>query len=206
MDAMTAPAQAQGHRDAHYVVFDTAIGAIGLAWNDLGVTRLRFAELDRTSAERRMRAGARAWGGTLPQPIARLVADIRRAVTGSAVDFTPVALDLTSVADPFHRTVYAALRQVGWGETATYGELARRAGSDAPEAAREVGQAMAHNPVPIIIPCHRVLASGNRIGGFSAPGGAATKARLLALEGVHFDGGQPALPGIFDAPPRRTGT
>ena len=205
MQAMTAQAQTQTGQ-AHYVVFDTAIGAIGLAWNDRGITRLRLPEADRGAMDRHMQKFGRAWTGDPPQPIAQLIADIRRAATGRAVDFTSVAVDLTRVTDPFYRKVYDALRKVGWGETATYGELARRAGSSEPEAAREVGQAMGRNPVPVIIPCHRVLASGNKIGGFSAPGGASTKEKLLALEGVHFDGGQPALPGIFDAPPRHAGS
>jgi methylated-DNA-[protein]-cysteine S-methyltransferase len=200
MKQMATPAHTNA--TAHYVVFDTAIGAIGLAWNDRGVTRLRLPEASRDAMERRMRTAAGPWTEAPPPPIARLIADIRRLVEGRAVDFSSVALDLTSVTDPFRRKVYDALRKVAWGQTATYGELARLAGSSEPEAAREVGQAMGRNPVPIIIPCHRVLASGNKIGGFSAPGGASTKERLLALEGVHFDGGQPALPGIFDAPPR----
>jgi methylated-DNA-[protein]-cysteine S-methyltransferase len=86
-----------------------------------------------------------------------------------------------------------ALRQVGWGRTTTYGEIGRAIGcSDA----RDVGEAMGRNPVPVIIPCHRVLAAGNKLGGFSAHGGSATKAKLLALEGVHFDGGAPRLPGL----------
>jgi methylated-DNA-[protein]-cysteine S-methyltransferase len=85
---------------------------------------------------------------------------------------------------------------VKYGETATYGELARRAGLTGPEAARDVGAAMGRNPIPIVIPCHRVLAAGGKLGGFSAHGGPATKQRLLALEGVHFDGGAPRLPGF----------
>jgi methylated-DNA-[protein]-cysteine S-methyltransferase len=72
----------------------------------------------------------------------------------------------------------------------TYGELAKRAG--APGAAQEVGVAMARNPVPLIIPCHRVLAAGGKIGGFSAPGRTETKQRMLALEGV-FINDQPRL-------------
>ena len=85
---------------------------------------------------------------------------------------------------PFYVEIYAAARRVGWGETATYGELARQAG--APGAARAVGQAMARNPVAVIIPCHRILASGNKVGGFSAFGGAVSKQRLLGLEGVRI--------------------
>ena len=76
------------------------------------------------------------------------------------------------------------------GETVTYGELARRAG--AAGAAQDVGVAMARNPVPLIIPCHRVLAAGGKLGGFSAPGRTQTKERMLALEGV-FINNQPKL-------------
>jgi methylated-DNA-[protein]-cysteine S-methyltransferase len=75
-----------------------------------------------------------------------------------------------------------------------YGALAKELGGG-PETARDVGQAMARNPIPLIIPCHRVLAAGGKIGGFSAPGGAAAKLRMLGLEGVQADsprGGQQA--------------
>ncbi len=80
----------------------------------------------------------------------------------------------------FQRKVILATRAIGFGETVSYGELAARAGS--PNAARAVGTVMANNEVPIIIPCHRVLASGGRIGGFSAPQGIDLKRRLLELE------------------------
>lgn len=82
----------------------------------------------------------------------------------------------------FHREIYAALRQVGRGTTVTYGELAKRAGR--PLAARAVGQAMRRNPWPILVPCHRVVGSSGGMGGFSAPGGLASKERLLTLEGA----------------------
>ena len=88
--------------------------------------------------------------------------------------------------DPFFERVYAAARQVGWGRTTTYGALAKELGAG-PEAARDVGQAMAKNPVALIIPCHRVLAAGGKVGGFSAPGGSAAKIRMLALEGVQVE-------------------
>jgi methylated-DNA-[protein]-cysteine S-methyltransferase len=79
--------------------------------------------------------------------------------------------------------IYEEVRRLGWGQTTTYGSIAKALG-EGPEVAREVGQAMARNPVPLIIPCHRVLATGGKIGGFSAPGGSEAKARMLALEGV----------------------
>ncbi len=83
---------------------------------------------------------------------------------------------------PFHRKVYNALCKVPAGKTITYAELARRAGS--PGAARAVGTAMAKNPFPVVIPCHRVVAGNGKLGGYSGRGGVATKKALLALEGV----------------------
>ena len=107
-------------------------------------------------------------------------------------DFSSVPLDLTDVS-AFHSRVYEATRGVGWGQTASYGQLARRAGC--PEAARAVGQALSRNPIAIIIPCHRVVARGHRVGGFSAYGGTTTKERLLALEGVRLGGDAPLVLG-----------
>src|SRR5215468_1643274 len=98
-----------------------------------------------------------------------------------------------TLAAVFER-IYAAARQVGWGHTTTYGTLAKELGAG-PEAARDVGQAMAKNPVALIIPCHRVLAAGGKVGGFSAPGGSAAKIRMLELEGV---GPPPPAQGSFD--------
>jgi methylated-DNA-[protein]-cysteine S-methyltransferase len=95
--------------------------------------------------------------------------------------------------DDLFRAIYAAARRVCYGETTTYGGLAEAIGRTDWEAAREVGQAMAKNPVALIIPCHRVLAAGDKIGGFSAPGGAETKAKMLALEGVRREPEQRSL-------------
>jgi methylated-DNA-[protein]-cysteine S-methyltransferase len=95
---------------------------------------------------------------------------------------------MRDVAD-FDRSVYEAAREIGPGETVTYGELAARIG--APDAARAVGQALGRNPFPIVVPCHRVLAAGGKAGGFSASGGAATKLRLLAIEGASPNGTLP---------------
>jgi methylated-DNA-[protein]-cysteine S-methyltransferase len=93
----------------------------------------------------------------------------------------------------FHRAVYAVARAIPPGETLTYGEVARRLGD--PGSARAVGQALGRNPFAIIVPCHRVVAAGGATGGFSAHGGAATKRRILAIEGAGGDA--PTLPGIF---------
>jgi len=106
------------------------------------------------------------------------------------IDFSGFALDLGE-QDEFFKQIYAKARQIGWGRTTTYGTLAKELGAG-PEGARDVGQAMAKNPVPLIIPCHRVLAAGGKLGGFSAPGGSVAKARMLELEGVSLDRPPPA--------------
>lgn len=97
-----------------------------------------------------------------------------------------VAVDLSGVESAFRRTVLETLRrEVPWGETVTYGELAAMAG--VPGAARAVGTTMARNPVPLVVPCHRVIASGGRIGGYGGGAhGVVTKRTLLAREGLHF--------------------
>src|SRR6478609_881976 len=171
----------------HYHVFETKLGFAAIAWNDAGVTRFNLPGPKETATNR-------LGGATPAEPppqIAPIVEQAQRYFAGERIDFDAIGLDLSSV-DPFHRSIYDALRKVGFGETVTYGELAKRAGAAAPQAAQDVGIAMARNPVPLIIPCHRVLAAGGKLGGFSAPGRTEAKERMLALEGV-FVGNQPRL-------------
>lgn len=188
---MTATLPAE-RSDRAWHLFETALGVWGIAWSDRGVARLQLPEADVAATEARLRSA----GGEPAEPpprIAAVIADLRRFAAGEHVEFDAVGLDLRAVP-AFHRTIYDATRTLRWGETATYGEIAERIGS--PGAARAVGHAMGRNPVPILVPCHRVLAAGGRPGGFSAHGGTATKGRLLALEGIQLDGGQARLPGL----------
>ena len=104
-------------------------------------------------------------------------------LTGEARDLSDVPLDLDEVPE-FHCKVYDVARTIKPGTTLWYGEIAARLGE--PDAARAVGQALGRNPIPIIVPCHRVLAADGATGGFSAPGGTATKLRLLAIEGARL--------------------
>ena len=169
----------------HYHVFETAAGFCAIAWSDRGVTRFVLPMASAEQAGRVIRRRAReAAPAAPPTDVAAVVAAAKRYFLGEETDFSGTRLDL-DVQDPFFGRVYDALRRVGWGRSTTYGALAEDAGAGR-EAARDVGQAMAMNPTPLIIPCHRVLAAGGKIGGFSAPGGAKTKIRMLELEGVRF--------------------
>jgi methylated-DNA-[protein]-cysteine S-methyltransferase len=116
-----------------------------------------------------------------------LLPAFRKAVmqyfAGESTEF-PVEVDLSGSAD-FHQRVLRACRKVPFGETISYGGLAGKVGH--PGAARAVGQAMACNPVPLVIPCHRVVAANGRLGGFSSPSGARAKLRLLRLENPLYE-------------------
>ena len=170
-------------RTSHYHVFETAGGWCGIAWNDKGVTRFQLPTSTHDGTERLLlRRIAGAEPTEPPADILHAIALVKRYFAGESVDFSSVALDLEG-QDEFFKQIYAATRRVGWGETTTYGALAKELGAG-PEVARDVGQAMAKNPVALIIPCHRVLAAGNKIGGFSAPGGSTSKQRMLEMEGV----------------------
>ena len=184
-----------------YCLLDSGIGPVGLAWSDLGLTHLQLPERSRAATEARLRRSAGpAARKAVPARIEPIVEALRDYFAGRRVSFAAMPLDLSEVSD-FQRLVYDAARAVDWGRTATYGEIAR--GIGAPGAARGVGQALGRNPLPIVVPCHRILASGGKIGGFSAYGGGDAKVRLLALEGVHLDGGTPLLPGLLPYPAAR---
>ena len=172
-------------------VFPTAIGFIAMAWSREGLVSLQLPGQDREATRRRLlrglgeRAGAfpAIEEGQLPPSIRRWVERIRAYASGEHADFSDVPVDLTGI-DAFRRDIYTAARKLGYGETTTYGELA--AGAGHPGEARETGQALGANPITIVIPCHRIMASGGRIGGFSAHGGIMTKRKLLAMENARF--------------------
>ena len=175
----------------HYSVFETAAGFCGIAWSDAGITRFMLPSSTAEATEHNLRRRvAKAAPGSPPAHIMAAVNAAKRYFEGEQIDFSDLQLDLSG-QDAFFQQIYAAAREVGWGRTTTYGTLAQQLGAG-PEVARNVGQAMAKNPVPLIIPCHRVLAAGGKLGGFSAPGGSATKQRMLELEGVGLEPPPPA--------------
>jgi methylated-DNA-[protein]-cysteine S-methyltransferase len=162
-----------------FCLVDTAIGSIGLAWSPRGLRRVLLPHVSRAATAAKL---ARFAEPARAQQVPRFLLDAIEAYgEGKPTDFSATILDLRAEPD-FHRSVYDDILKVGWGETTTYGEIALRLG-DA-KLARAVGQALGRNPIPLIIPCHRVLASGGKAGGFSAPGGTASKLKMLALEGI----------------------
>ena len=158
------------------VAFDTALGTCAVRWTDAGIASVRLPS-PRTAALPRV--------GTadVPTPVRRAIAAIIEVMAGGSVDLSSVVLDERGI-DELRRAVYAATRLIPAGSTRTYGEIARAIGRTDPEAAREVGAALARNPFPIVVPCHRVLGANGRLTGFSAPGGLETKRRMLELEGA----------------------
>jgi len=180
-----------GQAAHHYLIFETASGFCSIVWNSVGITRFQLPTKSAKAAERNLlRRVPGAQPGAPTPEVVKAVAGAKRYFEGEEMDFSDFKLDLSD-QDAFFKQIYAAARQVGWGRTTTYGTLAKELGAG-PEAARDVGQAMAKNPVPLIIPCHRVLAAGGKVGGFSAPGGSATKIRMLELEGVDVGPPRPA--------------
>src|SRR5438874_2390069 len=161
-------------------LFKTALGSAGIAWDDNGIVGVQLPETDATSVRRHLR---RRFGPARetapPRDIQDIIAQITALLGGEPVDLDHIQLNLSQV-DDFDRQVYAVARSVRFGETTSYGEIARRLGDV--HLARDVGQSLSRNPFPIIVPCHRVLAANGKLGGFSARGGVSTKQRLLEIE------------------------
>jgi methylated-DNA-[protein]-cysteine S-methyltransferase len=187
------PTADSGSDTAARTVFETAIGPTGMAWGPHGVLAVQLPE--RSEAATRARLARRVpeaaevpADDAMPEAPRRAVDGIAALLSGTSNDLLDVVVDLRDVAD-FDRLVYIALREVGPGRTTTYGELAEAIG--APGEAREVGAALGRNPVPLIVPCHRVLAADGKLGGFSAYGGATSKLALLQIEGAEPGGAIP---------------
>jgi methylated-DNA-[protein]-cysteine S-methyltransferase len=170
-----------------FALFDTPIGPCAIVWSSNGIAGLQLPERDEQSTRAHAR---RRWPGAnesvvpadVQRAVERIQAMLSRRGPASADTLADLTLDLDEVPD-FHRQIYAVARSIPPGQTMTYGEIGKRLGVG-PERARDIGQAMGSNPVPIIVPCHRVLGADGKMGGFSAPGGVATKRRMLEIEGA----------------------
>ena len=163
-----------------FALFDTAIGACGVAWGPRGLAGGQLPE--RTAAATRARMQRRFPGvpeAPAPPKVRQACDSIRRLLDGQPLDLSEIALDVEGI-DDFRRRVYAITRRIPPGRTRSYGEIACELGD--PLLARDVGRALGLNPFPPVVPCHRVLAAAGRPGGFSAHGGAQAKLRMLAIE------------------------
>jgi methylated-DNA-[protein]-cysteine S-methyltransferase len=185
-----------------FALFDTAVGACGIAWRGTVVTGAQLPEGNAEATRSRMtKRYPDAVESEPPPAVKQVIGRIIALLAGGKDDLADVRLDLEPLP-AFHRRVYEITRAIRPGATLTYGEVASRLGE--PGAARAVGHALGRNPFPIIVPCHRVLASDGRMHGFSAPGGTTTKRRLLAIEGARLCD-PPGLFDGFDAFGRATG-
>ncbi|MCB5175301.1 methylated-DNA--[protein]-cysteine S-methyltransferase [Microvirga lenta] len=178
-------------REASYTLFDTPIGVCGLAWNERGIAGFQLPEEDVSGMRSRLAKRFPGIRETPPPPdIRAVIDDVAALLGGEARDLSAVPLDMDGVPE-FDRRIYEIARSIPPGRVLTYGEIASRLRID---NARAIGQALGRNPFTVIVPCHRVVAAGGKLGGFSANGGATTKRRLLAIEGARRD----ESPTLFD--------
>jgi len=157
--------------------FETALGRCGVRWSEDGITGVLLP------GSRALAGPAQEAGPDVPAFVRRAIDGMTAVMAGRAADLRDVPLDLAGIDDT-RRLVYAATQEIPAGSTRTYGEVARAIDRRDPEGARDVGAALAKNPFPIVVPCHRVVAANGGLHGFSAPGGLETKRRMLELEGA----------------------
>jgi methylated-DNA-[protein]-cysteine S-methyltransferase len=164
-----------------YALFDTAIGRCGIAWGSRGLVGVQLPEKSTEATRTRLLRHCPAADEIEPQKhIARAVEEIQALLAGEKKSLRAIQLD-TSRVPAFNARVYEATRAIPPGKTRTYGEIARALGDAS--AARAVGQALGRNPFAIVVPCHRVVGANDKLVGFSANGGIATKLRMLQIEG-----------------------
>ncbi len=167
--------------DSGFALFETPIGTCGIAWGPGGLLGLHLPDGDDARAARLARRFPGLQPADPPPGIAEVIERVIAHLGGAKRDFSAVPLDLSQVGK-FEAAVYRHAQAIPAGQTRTYGQLAVELGD--PNQARAVGQALGRNPWPIIVPCHRITAADGRTGGFSAPGGAVTKLKLLEIEGA----------------------
>ncbi len=161
----------------YYAEMSTPVGELFVAATQMGLVRISFL-LNESGFVSDLRARLNAEVVKSPDDVAGIVEQLNEYFSGKRSKFD-VSIDLT-LATPFQRRVLEAANQVPAGRVTTYGELARRIGQ--PRASRAVGNALGRNPVPIVIPCHRILREGGGLGGYT--GGLHIKKKLLEIEGA----------------------
>jgi methylated-DNA-[protein]-cysteine S-methyltransferase len=163
----------------YYEIFKTPIGLCGIAWSATAILNVQLPARDEKSLRKRLEEFGEPADSNNLAFVATTVSKIQLHLSGTPQTFADVPLEFSRVPQ-FHQKVYRALQKIPAGTITTYGDLAGLAGS--PLASRAVGQAMAKNPFPVIIACHRVLSAAGKLGGFSSFGGVQTKIQLLEIE------------------------
>ena len=175
-----------GMTEHGFTLFDTPIGRCGIAWGERGVVAVQLPEAREAATRTRLlQRFPKARERAAPTEVGRAIDGIVSLLRGDRSDLAAIALDMDGLS-PFYRRVYEAARTIPPGATLSYGDIAARLGM--PGSARAVGQALGRNPFAIVVPCHRVLRAGGKIGGFSANGGIATKLRMLSIEAGQANG------------------
>ena len=178
--------------DQYFALFDTPIGICGIEWGPRGINGLQLPMGSDEKTRTRIRQRRGDIGEAAPtKEVQRAIDRMVELLAGKPDDLRDIPLDLDGVPE-FNRGVYDIARTIPPGQTMTYGDIAKRLGGV--ELSRDVGQALGRNPCPIVVPCHRVLAAGQKPGGFSAKGGVSTKLKMLAIEGAAVN----HTPGLFD--------
>ncbi len=175
-----------------FAIFDTAIGRCGVVWGERGIRGVQLPMPSEAQTRGRIRQVHGDLAEAVPEGVVAVaVAGMVGLLAGQPADFADTVLDLDGVP-AFNLGVYHITRGIPPGRTLTYGDIAKTLGGI--ELSREVGQALGRNPVPILVPCHRVLAAGDKPGGFSGNGGVVTKLKMLAIEGAVVN----YTPSLFD--------
>lgn len=167
----------------YYTLLPTTLGPLGLGWGDAGIRRIYLPEATPEATAARLEAKGYTKRRQVAKDLDHSAKRITQHLRGRPVDLDEVVLDIRDLPEARQR-IYGTLRKVPRGTTLTYAELAEKAGM--PGTQQSVGTAMGENPCPIVIPCHRVLPAGGKIGNYSGPGGAVTKARILRIEGMNI--------------------
>lgn len=178
----------------HVSLFPTALGNCGIVWDGETVIATSLPEASPEATEHRLVAQTGATKASPPEAIQRAIDGMTALLEGERPDLSAISCDFRN-SDAFAQQVYALTRDVGPGETTTYGAIAKKLGDV--QLARSVGQALGRNPIPIIVPCHRIVGADGKLVGFSADGGVSLKLRLLDIEKAQIGD----APSLFDELP-----
>lgn len=166
-----------------WTAFETDLGWMGMVYDQSELQEVEFGHPNFDNLVRRLKSRGIDLADAQQTPTGwaqRCARGLKQLAAGKTYSFDTIPLSLGHLT-PFGKRVLTACRDIPWGQVLTYGELAAKAGS--PNAARAIGNVMANNRFPLVVPCHRVVGSGGSLGGYSAPGGVATKRQLLLREG-----------------------